>query len=226
MLRNYLDIFNDFRVITKDQSKKYIFLMLLSSGLYHIFSLLPPIATAGIIAMVTEEKMSLVFLYGGLFLFFYFLYFFALYWKHFSYKKLGEMYHTKVQENLFEIIASNDDILSKISKGKIMDVCSTDITYIVDVVDAFVGAIMNLAKVFILFFIFLHYSVFVGTMVIVLDLLYFFLMDANSASVSKCYEGERKYNDKAIDILSQMLANLDSVKLFGEGHKKKKGLML
>jgi len=212
MLRNYLDIFNDFRVITKDQSKKYIFLMLLSSGLYHIFSLLPPIATAGIIAMVTEEKMSLVFLYGGLFLFFYFLYFFALYWKHFSYKKLGEMYHTKVQENLFEIIASNDDILSKISKGKIMDVCSTDITYIVDVVDAFVGAIMNLAKVFILFFIFLHYSVFVGTMVIVLDLLYFFLMDANSASVSKCYEGERKYNDKAIDILSQMLANLKQVK--------------
>ena len=223
MIRNYLDIFDDFRVITKNQSKKYVFLMLLSSGLYHIFSLLPPIATAGIIAMVTEENMNFVFLYGGLFLFFYFLYFFALYWKHLSYKKLGEMYHTNIQENLFEIIASNDDILTKISKGKIMDVCNTDITYIVDVVDAFVGAIMNLIKVFILFFIFLHYSVLVGAMVVVLDLFYFFLMDANSSAVSKCYEGQRKYDDKLIDILNQMLANLKQVKtlnLMGNLNKK------
>ena len=223
MLRNYLDIFNDFRVITKNQSKKYVFLMLFSSGLYHIFSLLPPIATAGIIAMVTEENMNFVFLYGGLFLFFYFLYFFALYWKHFSYKKLGEMYHTNIQENLFEIIASNDDILTKISKGKIMDVCNTDIGYIVDVVDAFVGAIMNLIKVFILFFIFIHYSVLVGAMVIILDIFYFLLMDSNSAAVSKCYEGERKYDDKVIDILNQMLANLKQVKtlnLMGNLNKK------
>lgn len=223
MLRNYLDIFNDFRVITKNQSKKYVFLMLFSSGLYHIFSLLPPIATAGIIAMVTEENMNFVFLYGGLFLFFYFLYFFSLYWKQFSYKKLGEMYHTNIQENLFEIIASNDDILTKISKGKIMDVCNTDIGYIVDVVDAFVGAIMNLIKVFILFFIFLHYSVLVGAMVIILDIFYFLLMDSNSAAVSKCYEGERKYDDKVIDILNQMLANLKQVKtlnLMGNLNKK------
>ncbi len=212
MIRNYLAIFKDFRVITKGQSRKYVFLMLISSGLYHIFSLLPPIATAGIIAMVTEENMNFVFLYGGLFLFFYFLYFFALYWKHYSYKKLGEMYHINIQQNLFEIIASNDDILTKISKGKIIDVCNTDICYIVDVVDAFVGAIMNLIKVIILFFIFLHYSVLVGALVIVLDLFYFLLMDSNSSNVSKCYEGQRKYDDKLIDILNQMLANLKQVK--------------
>ena len=63
MIRNYLAIFKDFRVITKGQSRKYVFLMLISSGLYHIFSLLPPIATAGIIAMVTEENMNFVLPY-------------------------------------------------------------------------------------------------------------------------------------------------------------------
>ncbi len=212
MFRNYLNIFDDFRVITKKQSKKYVFLMLISSAFHHIFSLLPPIAAAGIIAMVTEENMNLVFFYGCLFLFFYFLYFFALYWKYFSYKKLGEMYHTEIQDYLFEIIASNDDILTKISKGKIMDVCNTDIGYTVDVVDAFIGAIMNLIKIIILFFIFLHYSILVGSLVVVLVIFYFLLMDSNSLAVSKCYEGERKYDDKVIDILNQMLANLKQVK--------------
>jgi len=212
MLRNYLEIFHNFKIITKNQKKGYVFLMFFSSALYHLFSLLPPIASAGIIAMITEENMNAVFMYGLLFLFFYFLSFFALYWKQFSYTKLGEHYHITVQQTLFDIIASNDDILNKVSKGKIMDVCNTDICYIIDTLDCIVGAIMNLIKLIVLFFIFVHYNILAGILIIVLDSFYFLMMDYNASQVSKYYEGQRKYDDKLIDTLNQMLSNLKQVK--------------
>lgn len=212
MFQNYLNIFHDFKAIAKGRKSIFIFFMIVSSGLSHIFSLLPPLASSAIIAEIVEKDMNLVIVYGLLFLFFYLLYFVTLYFKYFSYTKLAECYHIEVQKDLFEVIASNDDILKKVSKGKIMDICNTDICYIVDVVDSFVEAAMNLIKVLILFFIFIHYNIWVGIFVVIVDIIYFILMDKNSSNVSKCYEGQRKYDDRLIDILSQMLSNLRQVK--------------
>lgn len=212
MFRNYLNILHDFKEITKGRRSGFVFFMFISSGLSHIFSLLPPLASSAIIAVIADGDMGFVTIYGLLFLFFYFLYFVALYFKYFSYTKLAECYHIEVQKDLFEVIASNDDILKKVSKGKIMDICNTDICYIVDVIDSFIEAIMNLVKVVVLFFIFIHYNIWVGAFVVIIDIIYFILMDYNSSNVSKYYEGQRKYDDRLIDILNQMLSNLRQVK--------------
>lgn len=206
--------FETFKTLLQIANKKIwiVIQMFISSGLNNISSLLPPIATSGIIAMVTTNNFNGIWFYVFLYLIFYVMYFGSLYWNYFTYSVLADYYHLEVQKMLFEHVASNDAIFEKISKGKIIETCSDDIRYLVDVVDCSVKATMSLVKLLIIFLIFTYYNVFVALAVLLLDLLYLKLMNDNSKRVSKFYEGTRKYEDKIIDILNQMLANIKQVK--------------
>lgn len=186
--------------------------MFISSGLNNISSLLPPIATAGIIAMITSNNFNGIWFYVILYLMFYVLYYGSLYWNYYTYTVLADYYHLEVQKLLFEKVANNDVIFQKISKGKIIETCSDDIRYLVDVIDCVVKASMSIVKLLIIFLIFMYYNVLVATIVLLLDIIYLKLMNDNSKGVSKFYEGTRKYEDKIMDILNQMLINLKQVK--------------
>lgn len=186
--------------------------MFISSGLNNISSLLPPIATSGIIAMVTSNNFNGIWFYALLYVIFYIMYFGSMHWNYYTYTVLADYYHLEIQKMLFEKVANNDVIFEKISKGKIIETCSDDIRYLVDVVDCVVKASMSIIKLLIIFLIFMYYNVVVASIVLVLDLLYLKLMNNNSKKVSKYYEGTRKYEDKIIDILNQMLTNLKQVK--------------
>lgn len=206
--------FDTFKTLLKIANKKtfVIVQMFISFGLYNISSLLPPIATSGIIAMVTSNNFNGIWIYVILYLVFYVMYFSTLHWNYYTYTVLANYYHLEVQKMLFEKVAYNDAIFEKVSRGKIVDTCSDDIRYLVDVIDSSVKATMRIVKLIILLLIFMHYSVLVGLIVFVLDLLYFQFMNNNSKRVSKYYEGTRKYEDKIIDTLNQMLNNLRQVK--------------
>ena len=186
--------------------------MFISSGLSNISSLLPPIATSGIIAMITTNNFNGIWFYVLLYIMFYVMYFGSLHWNYYTYTVLADYYHLEVQKMLFEKVANNDVIFEKISKGKIIETCSDDIRYLVDVIDCVVKATMSIVKLLIIFLIFMYYNIIVSSIVLVLDLLYLKLMNDNSKKVSKYYEGTRKYEDKIIDILNQMLTNLKQVK--------------
>lgn len=206
--------FETFRTLLQIANKKVwiIIQMFISSCLNNISSLLPPMATAGIIAMITTNNFNGIWFYVILYLVFYAMYFGSLYWNYYTYAVIADYYHLEVQKMLFEKVASNDAIFEKISKGKIIETCSDDIRYLVDVVDCSVKATMSLVKLLIIFLIFIYYNVIVALIVLLLDLLYLKLMNDNSKKVSKFYEGTRKYEDKIIDILNQMLANIKQVK--------------
>lgn len=186
--------------------------MFISSGLNNISSLLPPIATSGIIAMITSNNFNGIWFYVLLYIVFYVIYFGSLHWNYYTYTVLADYYHLEVQKMLFEKVANNDVIFEKISKGKIIETCSDDIRYLVDVVDCVVKASMSIVKLLIIFLIFMYYNIIVASIVLILDILYLKLMNDNSKKVSKYYEGTRKYEDKIMDILNQMLTNLKQVK--------------
>lgn len=162
--------------------------------------------------MVTANNFNGIWLYVVLYILFYLMYFGTLHWNYYTYTVLADYYHIEVQKMLFEKVANNDVIFEKISKGKITETCSDDIRYLVDVIDCVVKASMSVVKLVIIFLIFMYYNIFVATIVLVLDLLYLKLMNDNSKNVSKYYEGVRKYEDKSMDILNQMLSNLRQVK--------------
>ncbi len=218
--------FNTFKDLLKIANKELLMIiqMFISSGLNNITSLLPPVATAGIIAMITENNFNGIWFYVLLYLFFYVIYFGSLHWNYYTYTKIADYYHLEVQKMLFEKVASNEEIFSKFSKGRIVETCSDDIRYLVDVVDCVVKASMSIVKLLIIFIIFMYYNVLVATMVLALDLLYLILMNDNSRKVSKYYEGTRKYEDKIMDILNQMLTNLKQVKTLNLMPKLNKNL--
>lgn len=186
--------------------------MFISCGLYNIATLLPPIATSGIIAEITNNNINGIWKYVLLYILFYVMYFSFFRWNSKTYGWLADYYHMDVQQKLFEHISNNESIMKKISKGKIVDTCSDDIRYLVDIVNASSEALMRVIQIIIIFVVFLYYNVYIGIFVILIDLLYIKLMNNNSKNVSKYYEGTRKYEDKIIDTLNQMLGNLKQIK--------------
>lgn len=210
-MKRYVQIFKNLLKI--DNNKLFVIIqMFISSGINNITSLLPPIATSGIIAMITNNNFDGIWYFVVLYIIFYLMYFGSLYWNYHTYTVLADYYHLNVQKMLFEKVANNEAIFEKFSKGKIIEMCSDDIRYLVDVIDCIVKATMSIVKLIIIFIIFMYYNIIVATIVLVLDLLYLKLMNDNSKKVSKYYEGTRKYEDKIIDILNQMLSNLKQVK--------------
>ncbi len=222
-MKRYFKIFKN--LLNIDNHENWVIIqMFLSSGINNISSLLPPLATAGIIAMITQNNFNGIWNYVILYGIFYIIYFSSLKWNYHTYTVLADYYHLEVQKKLFEHVANNDEIFSKISKGKIIETCSDDVRYLVDVIDCTVKASMSILKLLVIFFIFIYYNIFVAVFVILFDLLYLKLMNNNSKKVSKYYEGTRKYEDKVIDILNQMLANLKQVKTLNMMPKLNKNL--
>ena len=186
--------------------------MFVSCCLYNLSNLLPPIATSGIIATITNNNFNGIWYYVALYLIFYVIYFSMLNWNYYTYTVLANYYHLEVQKILFEHVANNDSIFNKISKGKIVDTTSDDVRYLVDVLNASSEALMRFIELIVIFIIFSSYNIVVAIIAMVIDAIYLILMNDNSKKVSKYYEGTRKYEDKVIDTLNQMLVNLKQVK--------------
>ncbi len=190
----------------------WILQMCISSFLGHISSLLPPIATAGIIAMIQQGNIRGIFSYALLYILFYSLYFSSRYWRYTMYSKIANYYHLEVQRKLFEKIGNNEAIFEKLTKGKIIDTCSDDVRYLVDIIDAMIESVMLVVRLLIIFMIFLYYNPLIALFVLILNLFYLDRMDKNSRKIAKYYEGTRKYDDRMIDILNQMIGNIKQVK--------------
>ena len=186
--------------------------MFVSCMLYNLSNLLPPIATAGVIGVITEKNFDGIWYYAILYAVFYMIHYGTSYWNHYTYTTLAKYYHIEVQKKLFEHVANNDSIFTKISKGKITDTCSDDIRYLVDVMNAAAHVTTRLIQLFVIFIVFISSNIFVALIAIIIDLVYIVLMNNNTKKVAKHYEGTRKYEDKVIDTLNQMLTNIKQVK--------------
>ncbi len=210
-MKRYIDTVKTLNSIAND--KMFVVVqMFVSCFLYNLSSLLPPIATAGIISVVTENNFGGIWYYVILYIFFYVLHFSMLHWNYYTYTVLADYYHLDVQKKLFDHVANNDSIFNKISKGKVMDTASDDIRYLVDVMDSASEALVGFAQLIVISLIFSRYNILVAFLALAIDLIYLILMNSNSRKVSKYYEGTRKYEDKVIDTLNQMLVNLKPVK--------------
>ena len=152
-MRRYFDTVKTLMKIAND---KFIIViqMFVSCCLYNLSSLLPPIATSGIIAVITKNNFNGIWYYVLLYIIFYVLYFGMLHWNYYTYTALANYYHLEVQKKLFEHVANNDSIFNKISKGKIVDTTSDDVRYLVDVMNAASEALMRFVELIIIFLIF------------------------------------------------------------------------
>lgn len=187
--------------------------MLISNLLYCVADLLPPIATAGIIAVITEgREYNEIWFFVILYCLFYMIYFLMYAWNYWTYTTLHRYYYNNVQQMIFNHVVENESILDKISKGRITETCSEDVRFLVDAIDAACDAFASFIQLAVIFVIFCTHNIVVGLIALAIDTLYIWLMGKNSREIAKHYEGTRKYQDKIIDILNQILNNLRQVK--------------
>lgn len=195
-----------------NERKLGIIQLFLSEFLSGVANLLPPIATAGIIGVITENDFNGIWKYVILFLIFYTLYFLCVAWNHASYRDLSSYYQHTVQQMLINHITDNEAIFEKISRGKIIATCTEDVRYMVDVLESASNATAGLAQLVFIFITFMIYSPFIAVIAAAVDAIYLVLMNHNAHYVARHYEGTRKYEDKTADLLTQMLTNLKQVK--------------
>lgn len=191
-----------------------VFELFLSFMLYNLVSLLPPIATAGIIAVVTQgSNFHAIWFYVILFLLFYIIEYAILAWKYYIFVTLSHYYYNTIQQKLFDHIINNISITERISRGRITDTCSEDVSYLIQVVNSAAITLTGIIQLFIIFLIFASYNIFIALIAFIIDLFYIYLMIKNSKFVAKYYNGIRKYQDRILDVLSQILNNLKQIKI-------------
>ena len=213
-MRNHFSLLGQICSLAPGKRIQLIWLFV-SDVLYGLTALLPPVATAGIIAVLTERREFVsIWFYVILYLVFYFFQFTFLEWNYRVYVDLSHYYYDTVQQQLFEHIVENDGVLEKLGKGKITDTCSEDVSYMIFAVNQTSDSFTGFIQLIVVFVIFAMNNLIVAAVAILIDLLYFKIMNNNSKLIAKYYEGTRKYQDKIIDVLNQMLGGLKQVKSF------------
>ena len=203
-MKQYIEIIkNLFKVAG---GKKHLtFLMFFSSAAYNLAGLLPPLATAGIIRMITEEKFHEVWKYAGLYLVFYAIYFAFMRINYYAYTKMAEFYHITLQERIFDNINAHPEVLEKVPKGRVLDSFSDDIRWMVDGVNVAVEATIRVIQLLIIFGIFLFNDLTIGAIAVLVDLLYLLILNANAKREAKGYAAARRAEDKAIGAFNEMV---------------------
>lgn len=211
-MQNYVAMLHDIMHLAPGE-RVQVAQLFISSTLNNLTDLLPPIATSEIIGVLSaREDINKIWLFVILYLVFYLVEFAFLKWNYYVYVELSHYYYNIIQQNLFEHIANNDSILEKISKGKITDTCSEDVSYVVYAINSISEVVAGFIQLGVIFVIFACQDIIFALIALGIDALYIYLMNNNSTKIAKYYEGTRKYQDKIIDILNQMLTNLKQVK--------------
>lgn len=210
-MKRYINTIRTLLSIANDRPF-YVVQLFISQGLYSLTALLPPLATAGIISVVTDNNFGGIWYYVVLYMVFFVMNYATLYWNCRIYTALAEYYHFAIQQKLFAHIINHDSIFNNISQGEITDTCTDDIRYPIDALDSASFALTNLIQAAVIFIVFAYYNVFAAIIAMGFTALYLYYMSNNSKKVGHHYEGTRKYEDKVTDIFTQMIINRRQVR--------------
>ena len=175
--------------------------------------LLPPIATAGIIGVLTSGgDINTILGWAVFYVVAYVIYASIRTVVYRMYMNMAKKYHVLLQRKMFEHVVKNDAIFDEISKGKIIASCTDDIRWVVDVPDCIAMATSKIIKIAIIFAIFAVHNIWAAIVAALFELIYMLLMDKNTRKYSQHFDGSRKYEDKAADVLNQVLKSPKQIK--------------
>lgn len=203
-MKQYVDILRNLHRVA-GRRRDLDFMMFASSAAYNLVGLLPPVATAGIVRVITEGEFSGIWMYVGMYVGFYVLYFAFMRLNNYVYTKMAEFYHITLQTRVFEKVAENAELLEKVPTGRMMDTFADDIRWMVDGVNVATEAALQLIRLGIIFVIFLTQDVMTGTIAILVDVLYLLVLNANAREEARRYANARKQEDKAIGAFAEMV---------------------
>lgn len=203
-MKQYVEIIRNLRRVA-GRRRHLDYLMLFSSAAYNLAGLLPPLATSGIIRMITEDNYSGIWVYVGMYVGFYALYFGFLRINHYAYMRMAEFYHVSLQERMFKNVEQHPELLEKMPEGRVIDTFADDIRWVVDGVNVAYEALLLLIRLLIIFVIFLTQDLLIGLIAVFVDLIYLWLLNGNAKEEAKRYGNARKVEDRVISAFTEMI---------------------
>ena len=214
MIKDNIKIIRDFFKLVKG-SKKWIFLLFLGSITAHLSSLLIPVFASNIIYEVTNKNVNATYLNIGLLAITYIAYNLFWYLNYISYSHNFKYSYKNLREKIIDKVFTYDTEFSdKISKGTILNTVNTDTANLSEMIDNVCEIMVVFAKVIIMIIIFLKTNLFIGILVLLLEIIYLKSFDYCNIKSTKYLRGQQKYRDKLTDNLSQILNGLGEIKVF------------
>lgn len=214
MIKDNIKIIRDFFKLVKG-SKKWIFFLFFGSIMAHLSSLLIPVFTSNIIYEVTNGNANATYLNIFLLSITYISYNLLWYLNYTSYSHNFKYSYKNLREKIIDKVFTYDiEFSNKISKGTILNTINTDTTNLSEMIDSVCEIMVVFVKVIIMIIIFLNANLYIGILVLLLEIIYLKSFDYCNIKSTKYLRGQQKYRDKLTDNLSQVLNGLGEIKVF------------
>lgn len=192
---------------------KYLYIFTFALLMLGVFDLLIPISISKIIDYLTIKQLNSVIISILSLLILYLLTNVFTYITHKTYTYFFRnnviSLHKKVVNKIYDL---NDEALSKLSKGRIINTINIDVMNISEIADYILDIILNVILIISMAIIFIKTNFIIGIVVLLLDIIYFVLANKLTKKSTYYFKGQRKYIDKLINLLGQTLNGLKEIK--------------
>lgn len=197
-------------------NNKKLLLALFFSAFLRSFTVLGfPIFTSKIVDFATQGLYKQAFLnvlYLGIN---YLIYNLVYHWNYIAYRDNTNYTYTKLQENVVDKVATYDEnFTKKLTKSYLVNTTSNDIWDVCMFADRMMDAITHFISLLIALGILLFNNIYIGIIVLLFNLLYLYLLSECQKKKDYYLSGQRKQQDKIVEMFAQTLDGTKEIKSF------------
>ena len=196
-------------------NKKLLLALFFSAFLRSFVVLGFPIFTSKIVDYATQglyKEAFLNLLYLGIN---YLIYNLAYHWNYIAYRDNTNYTYTKLQENVVDKVTTYDENFSKnLTKSYLVNTTSNDIFDVCMFADRMIDAITHFISLVIALIILLFNNINIGIIVLIFNLLYLYLLSECQKKKDYYLMGQRKQQDKIVEMFAQTLDGTKEIKSF------------
>lgn len=202
-------------------NNKKLLLALFFSAFLRSFTVLGfPIFSAKIVDYATNGDFNGAFLnvlYLGIN---YLIYNIVYHWNYVAYRDNTNYVYTKLQENVVDKVSNYDEnFTKKLSKSYLINTTSNDIYKVCMFADRMMDAITHFISLVIALGILLFNNIFIGLIALIFNVLYLYLLDYCQKKKDYYLMGQRKQQDKIVEMFAQTLDGTKEIKSFDMHNK-------
>lgn len=226
MFKRNKKIIKDYFSLVKFKNK-YLILFIIVNLINVLVGLLIPFFMSIIVNKVTNnfyfEAFIFVVFLGLSFLFNKIL----SYYTNWSYANFFKEVYVDIHRLLVGSICNYDFLkLKKLSIGKIIHSSNMDIINIAEMPSFFIEIFFEIIKLIIIYFVFFRQNIIIALYVIVINVTYYNISKGYNRKSIFYLKKQRKYADKLIEVVSEIIEGFKDIKCFGIGDKLNKKLNL
>ena len=200
--------------------KKLLFALFFSAFLRSTTVLGIPIFASRIVEYATIQDFNNAFLNVFYLSINYLIYNIVYHWNYVAYRNNSNYVYTKLQENVIESVVKYDEnFTKKVSKSYLINTVANDTFEVCMFDDRMVDAVTHFISLIISLIILLNYNIYIGIIVLLFNILYLYLLDKGQKKRDYYLNGQRKQQDKIVEMFTQILDGNKEIKSFSMSDK-------